>query len=98
LETNSELQEFLRTHTTVGVRGRLLDRGQARAVIRRDGVLPDGAPAFPEGLDTELLEYGLSILRAAMALREQDGDPEVCSQGFLRAAQALEIPASGASS
>jgi hypothetical protein len=31
---------------TAGVRGRLIARGQARAIIWRDGALPPDAPAF----------------------------------------------------
>ncbi len=90
METIDELQEFLAANTAAGVRGRLIDRGQARSVIRREGVLPEGAPAFPPALDTDLLEYGLSVLRASMALREAGGNAETWRRGFLRSGQAFE--------
>ncbi len=90
METIDELQAFLGAATRENVRGRLLDRGEARAIIRRAGQLPDDAPAFSETLDIDLSEYGLSVLRAALALRDQEGEAGVWRVGFLKAGNAFE--------
>jgi len=91
LETIEELQEFIGVLSQPSIRGRLLARGQARAIIRREGQLPDGAPAFSASLDTDLSEYGLSLLRASLSLRErQEGDTAVWQQGLLTAGNSFE--------
>ena len=90
METVEELRAFLGTATQDNIRGRLLDRGEARAIIRRAGELPDDAPAFGETLDTDLSEYGLSVLRASLSLREQEGESGVWRVGFFKAGNAME--------
>ena len=50
---------------TVGFRGRLIARGQARAMIWRDGVLPPGAPDFSAQLSFDLHSYAYEIGRAS---------------------------------
>ena len=59
-------------------------------MIRRVGQLPDGAPALGETLDTDLSEYGFSLLRASLTLREREGDDIVWRDGFLKAGNAFE--------
>lgn len=90
METIDELSQFLAAATADGVRGRLLARGQARAIIRRDGVLPPEAPPLGDTIETDLGEYGFSVLRAALALRELGGAPELWRAGFENAANAFE--------
>lgn len=90
METSEELAAFLLNATQDGTRGRLQARGEARALIRQDGVMPEGAPPFAPTIDTDLAEYGLSLLRAALALREANGDPTTWRNGFVRAGNALE--------
>jgi DEAD/DEAH box helicase len=90
LETLNELTAFLTEATTDGLRGRLQARGEARAIIRREGVLPDDAPPFGDTIDTDLTEYGFSLLRASLALRESGGDAEIWRRGFARAGNAFE--------
>lgn len=91
METIEELQEFIGAIGQPNIRGRLLARGEARAIIRRNGQLPEGAPAFAASLDTDLSEYGFSLLRAALALREKrEGDATVWREGFLIAGNAFE--------
>ncbi len=90
METIEELTIFLQRATAEGYRGRLQARGQARALIRQDGVLPIGSPAFGETIDTDLAEYGFSLLRASLALREAGGDSEVWRRGFVRAGNVFE--------
>ncbi len=72
------------------VRGRLLARGEARAIIRRAGQVPEDAPPLGDTLDSDLAEYGFSLLRACLALREQEGEAAVWRSGFLRAGNAFE--------
>lgn len=90
METIDELTAFLTETTTDGYRGRLQARGEARALVRRDGVLPPDSPAFGEGLDIDLAEYGFSLLRASLAVRELGGDPTVWRRGFARTGNAFE--------
>lgn len=91
METIEELQEFIEAIGQPNIRGQLLARGEARAIIRRNGQLPEGAPAFATSLDTDLSEYGFSLLRASLALRERrEGNATVWSEGFLTAGNAFE--------
>ncbi|MGK0129810.1 DEAD/DEAH box helicase [Pseudomonas aeruginosa] len=90
METIEELAVFLTQCTEDGFRGRLQARGLARALIRQDGHLPPDAPAFSDGMDTELAEYGFSMLRASMAFRELGGDQTLWRKGFIRAGEAFE--------
>ena len=50
-----------------GFRGRLIARGQARAIIWRDGALPPDAPAFAPQLSYDLHSYGYAPARARPA-------------------------------
>ena len=90
METIEELTAFLATTTADGYRGRLQARGEARALIRHIGVLPPDSPPFGEGIDEDLTDYGFSMLRASMALRELGGDATVWRHGFVRAGSAFE--------
>lgn len=90
METLEELNAFLIETTTDGYRGRLQARGKARALIRHEGLLPPEAPALGEGIDQDLADYGLSVLRASLAARELGGDPLVWRLGFVRAGSAFE--------
>lgn len=90
METVEELQAFVGRATRENVRGRLLDRGEARAIIRRNGQLPDGAPPLGETLDTDLAEYGFSLLRACLTLRERQANAGAWRPGFLKAGNAFE--------
>lgn len=90
METSDELQAFLTDATRDGVRGRLLDRGAAWSIMRREGVLPDDAPPLGEDIDIDLAEHGFSILRAALSLREKDGPSSLCQRAFERAGNAFE--------
>lgn len=90
METIEELTGFLHETTQDGYRGRLQARGQARALIRHDGHLPPDAPVFSEGIDSDLADYGFSVLRASLALRELGGDQETWRRGFVHAGGAFE--------
>lgn len=73
---------------TAGFRGRLIARGQARAIIWRDGALPPDAPAFTPQLSYDLHSYGYALL--GLRLRELGGDAAQARTAFEQAATALE--------
>ena len=73
-----------------GFRGRLIAQGQARAMIWRDGVLPEDAPAFSPHLSYDLHSYGYALLGLGLRLREMGGDAASARIAFAQAATALE--------
>jgi len=90
LETIEELRTFLERTARPGVWNRVLYRGAAWALMRKDGVLPDDAPPLGDTMATDLAQHGFSLLRAALGLREKQGPSELASTGFERAANAFE--------
>jgi hypothetical protein len=76
--------------SAIGFRGRLIARGQARAIIWRDGVLPPGAPGFSTQLSYDLHSYGYGLLGLGLRLLEIGGDPGPARIAFEQAATALE--------
>ena len=73
-----------------GFRGRLIARGQARAMIWDDGLLPRDAPAFSPRLSYDLLSYGYALLGLGLRLREMGGEASQARIAFEQAATALE--------
>ena len=61
--TLEELKANIDAAVVPGFRARLLARGQARAMIWRDGALPEEAPNFGSELSDHLLSYGYSLLQ-----------------------------------
>ena len=51
---------------------------------------PTARPLLGETLDTDLSEYGFSLLRASLTLREQQASANDWRSGFLRAGNAFE--------
>jgi len=90
LETIENLEEFLGQATQPGVRDRLLDRGTAWAIMRQAGHLPEDAPAFGPTIDTDLADYGFSLLGAGLRLKEAGGSVEISQRAFEKAANAFE--------
>jgi hypothetical protein len=90
LETIEELQLLLDEIAVDGARGRLLERGAAWALFRQDGNLPEDAPPLGDGIETDLAEYGFSLLRVALSLRERTGSTDYTRRAFERAARAFE--------
>ncbi|MHB1473560.1 MAG: DEAD/DEAH box helicase [Dermatophilaceae bacterium] len=98
----ADLAAQLADATEAGFRGRLLARGQAQSMIRRDGNLPDDSQTFSPYLDQDLLEYGYSLMSTALRVLEADRtestdtDTEIAEQeaasrsAFLQASYALE--------
>jgi len=91
-----DLAESLAAATDSGFRGRLLSRGQAQSMIRRDGVLPQDAPQFSPFLDADLLNYGYAMLSNSLDLLEAAEGDDVSAQitlareGFIQSSYALE--------
>jgi len=75
---------------TAGFRGRLIARGQARAIIWRDGALPPDAPAFAPQLSYDLHSYAYALFGLGLRLRELGGDPTQARTAFEQAATSLE--------
>ena len=90
MENLKELESFLAEATQEDVWGRLLYRGTAWAIMRQAGKLPEDAPALGATIETDLAEYGFATLRAALALKEQEGNLALCQQAFEKSANAFE--------
>src|SRR5580658_1989301 len=76
-------------------RGRLLARGMARAMIWRDGIVPEGAQEFAPSLTSDLLDYGYGVLALALELRDANRDREPnrrfnTDEAFRVAAESIE--------
>lgn len=100
----NDLVAMLETATAPQFRDRLLARGQAQSMIRRDGVLPNDAPQFSVYLDDDLLSYSYALISTSVHLldaqdAEDDGDSgfeasrgrlRLARNGFIQASYALE--------
>src|SRR5579872_7296057 len=76
-------------------RGRLLARGMARAMIWRDGIVPEGAQEFAPSLTSDLLDFGYGVLTLALELRDANRSREPnqrfnTDEAFRVAAEAIE--------
>jgi len=76
--------------TAAGFRNRLLARGQARAIIWRDGTLPPDAPDFAPQLSYDLHSYAYALLGLGLRLRGVGSDHTQARAAFEQAATALE--------
>lgn len=85
-----QVEQAVREATEPGAREGLLARGQARAMIWRDGVAPEEGPRFGSLLSYNLLAYGYALLGHSLRLLEGDGDRDLAQRGFEHAAEALE--------
>ena len=85
-----EVQAIVGQALEPGYRGRLLARGQARAMIWRNGQLPPGAPGFAPSLSYDLMGYGHALLSLGIRLREEGGDQTMMRSAFEHAGDAFE--------
>lgn len=91
MPTNPEaIRAAVELAASAGFRGRLIARGQARAMIWRDGVLPPDAPPFLARLSYDLTTYAYALFDLGLRNREMEGDPAVSRSAFEQAAMALE--------
>ncbi len=88
--TIEEIEADIDIASSAGFRGRLIARGQARAIIWRDGKLPPEAPAFSPQLSYDLQAYGYSLLNMGLRLLELEGSADQARTAFEQAATALE--------
>lgn len=88
-ESVDHLAERLDAATQPRFRDRLLDKGLARGMIWRNGVMPPGSPAFPASLTEDLLDYAHTILSMALRLRAAAPGAEL-ERPFLVAGEAIE--------
>jgi hypothetical protein len=88
-ESTESLTERLGVAAQPGSRDRLLDKGLARGMIWRDGMMPPGSPAFPESLTEDLLDYAHGVLNMALRLRSLSREASL-ERPFLVAAEAIE--------
>jgi hypothetical protein len=108
-----DLAAALEEATAPEFRARLLARGQAQSMIRRDGVLPDDAPQFSTFLDEDLLSYSYALMSTGLQLLEAldgedggeaDGDSgtserrALAQSAFIQASYALEAATRNAAS
>ena len=76
--------------TATGFRGRLLERGEARAMVWRNGEVPEGTQEFGPMLTEDLLGYGYSLLDHGLTLLDEGGSADVARTAFRSAATAIE--------
>jgi len=88
--TLEELKANIEAATSTGYREQLLAKGQARAMIWRDGVLPDDAPKFSANLSGSLLSFGYSLLLHGLRYADLNGDERTARLAFEVAAEAIE--------
>ena len=89
METIEELEAFLRVVTRDDARGRLSNQGIAWSIMRVDGTY-NGTTRFNPTISTDLVEYGFSLLRAALELKEKKGDNALIQKAFELAARSFE--------
>jgi superfamily II DNA/RNA helicase len=85
-----QLHNIVQTASSASFRDRLLARGQARAMIWHDGILPEGAPRFAKNLSYDLYSYAYALLSLAIRIREGGGDQLLMRTAFEQSANALE--------
>jgi len=89
LETIKELEEFIRIATNENVRSNLTNQGIAWSIMRVNGHYT-GSTRFLSTIETDLFEYGFSLLRAALELKELGGDSKLINKGFELAGSSFE--------
>ncbi|WP_281856991.1 DEAD/DEAH box helicase [Litoreibacter halocynthiae] len=85
-----EIEQLLERALQPEARGRLIARGEARAIIRRAGELPLDAPQFAVSIDADLADHGFAILDAALELRELDRQHRLLKGAFRTAGSIFE--------
>jgi hypothetical protein len=76
-----------------GFRTRLLEQGEARGLIWKDGVLPTDSPDFGRLLTYDLMSYGYSLLNMSLPLLELGESRLTAQRGLEAAAGAIESAA-----
>ncbi len=85
-----EIEELLNEALVGNARGSLVARGEARAIIRREGILPQDAPPFATTIEADLADHGFAVLDAALELRALDREHALLRPSFLTAGKIFE--------
>lgn len=85
-----EIEALLGEALEGSARGRLVARGVARAIIRRNGALPADSPQFAATIEADLADHGFAILDAALELRTLDRGHRLLKPAFRTAAKIIE--------
>lgn len=85
-----EIAALIRDATAAGFRNDLLAKGQARAMIWRDGDLPEDAPEFSPLLSYDLLSYAYALITQGLRLLDEEAEQETARSAFENAASAIE--------
>jgi len=84
------IAQLIEAATAPGFRDGLLAKGQARAMVWRDGELPADAPSFSPLLTYDLLSYAYSLMTQGLRLLDQGSESEAARNAFEHAASAIE--------
>ncbi|QGY79218.1 DEAD/DEAH box helicase [Sphingorhabdus lacus] len=88
------IAQLITEATTTGFREDLLAKGQARAMIWRNGVVPPEAPQFSTLLTYDLLSYAYSLMNLGLRLLDQQAEFTAARRAFEHAASAIEAATS----
>jgi superfamily II DNA/RNA helicase len=89
-ESTEAIEAAIRDAISPGFRDRLLDRGEARGMIWRDGIVPENGPDFSYLLSYDLLSYGYALLANGLRLVEAGGSRDLSQSAFAHSATAIE--------
>lgn len=84
------IAQLIAEATAAGFRDDLLAKGQARAMVWRDGVVPPEAPQFSTLLTYDLLSYAYSLMNQGLRLLDQQDEFGAARSAFEHAASAIE--------
>src|SRR5262249_13535103 len=85
-----DLEAHIRGLLAKNVRNNLHAKGLARVLVWQDGKLPADSPKYAHDLSADLLDYGYTLLRLSLLLREAQGDSDLVTTAFERSAEAIE--------
>lgn len=89
METIEELSTYIKNLLLADFRNGLADRATAWSMMRTNGIPPAGV-GFRRNIATDLAEYGFSILRAALKLKEKYGEQQLIQNAFYASGKAFE--------
>lgn len=90
MQTAKELDIFLQAALSDDARNKVVATGDAWSMMRRQGVPIEDSPTFRQTLDSDLAEYGFSILDGALELREIDLNSQIALEAFAHAGRVFE--------
>ncbi len=88
--TVEEIERDILSSIDAGFRFNLVARGQARAMIWKNGILPESSPEFSQFLSYDLTSYAYSLLDLGLRLQELGGNAQTSRLAYEQAAGAIE--------